>query len=334
MSILGNFRVLATHHACNTDALCRVCDQQHIFAHDPFLAVEGGYFLSLNSIANDYMSVCNAGKIEGMHGMTIFNQYIIGNIYDIVDGTESDKLQPELHPLWRGLDLEICDHPGAISGAEYWVSYGNGCIILRASLSLYRFYLRLDKLLPERACSLTADTDDALTIRTVRSEFDIEYHVIETESFLNALSVRMRFMEYKNAVVACSVILHIVYTQFGAAAEHAIAHLAAHLCRLYLHSVCKGRTVKCNGNLASNGYIGRIGHYPEGFIPADIHRADTKAFRIRMLLNFIDRANENILNIGHFGNHIRNLKAPKKHTPDEFLVGHIIVYIIFKPLKR
>ena len=53
-----------------------------------------------------------------------------------------------------------------------------------------------------------------------------------------------------------------------------------------------------------------------------------------MLLNFIDRANENILNIGHFGNHIRNLKAPKKHTPDEFLVGYIIVYIIFKPLKR
>ena len=54
--------------------------------------------LALICIADDYMSVINAGKVKSMHWMTVFNQNIVGNIDDIVDGTKPDKAKPLLHP--------------------------------------------------------------------------------------------------------------------------------------------------------------------------------------------------------------------------------------------
>ena len=54
--------------------------------------------LALICIADDYMSVINAGKVKSMHWMTVFHQNIVGNIDDIVDGTKPDKAKPLLHP--------------------------------------------------------------------------------------------------------------------------------------------------------------------------------------------------------------------------------------------
>ena len=54
--------------------------------------------LALICVTDDNMPVFYAGKVKSMHWMTVFNQNIVGNIDDIVDGTKPDKAKPLLHP--------------------------------------------------------------------------------------------------------------------------------------------------------------------------------------------------------------------------------------------
>ena len=54
--------------------------------------------LALICVTDDNMPVFYTGKVKSMHWMTVFNQNIVGNIDDIVDGTKPDKAKPLLHP--------------------------------------------------------------------------------------------------------------------------------------------------------------------------------------------------------------------------------------------
>ena len=188
--------------------------------------------------------------------------------------------------------------------------------------------------LPERTCGLAANTDDTLAVRSVRSQFNIKNNIVKIKSFLYALTVLVLFVEDKHAVIACSLVFCIGNTKLSSAAEHAVAHDAAHFGRLYLHTVGEHRAIQCNGDLTADSYIGCIGNYLERFFPAHIDITNAKPLGVWMLLDTGNSANINILDPGHFRNYLGDLEASKKHSVCEFLVSYIIINIVFKPFKR
>ena len=188
--------------------------------------------------------------------------------------------------------------------------------------------------LSERTCGLTANTDDALAVRPVRGQFNIKNNIVKIKSFLYALTVFVLFVEDKHAVIACSLVFCIGNTKLSSAAEHAVAHDAAHFGRLYLHTVGEHRAIQCNGDLTADSYIGCIGNYLERFFPAHINITNAKPLGVWMLLDTGNSANINILDPGHFRNYLGDLEASKKHSVCEFLVSYIIINIVFKPFKR
>ena len=188
--------------------------------------------------------------------------------------------------------------------------------------------------LSERTCGLTANTDDALAVRPVRGQFNIKNNIVKIKSFLYALTVFVLFVEDKHAVIACSLVFCIGNTKLSSAAEHAVAHDAAHFGRLYLHTVGEHRAIQCNGDLTADSYIGCIGNYLKRFFPAHINITNAKPLGVWMLLDTGNSANINILDPGHFRNYLGDLEASKKHSVCEFLVSYIIINIVFKPFKR
>ena len=53
-----------------------------------------------------------------MHGLTVLQHDVVGDVNDIIDGTHAIRTQTLPQPLGRGADLDICDHTGGIAVAE------------------------------------------------------------------------------------------------------------------------------------------------------------------------------------------------------------------------
>ena len=107
---------LAAKDAGYAHRLLLVADGQIVLTEDVFLAVEGDKLLACvvgldhNVVARDHVGV------EAVHRLTVGHHDIVGDIDDIVDGTESDGGEFVAQPLRTLLHLAVLDaHAGVAS---------------------------------------------------------------------------------------------------------------------------------------------------------------------------------------------------------------------------
>ena len=86
LGVLGYFAVKTAHYARYAHALFGIGNKQHIRAHHALLAVKRIDRLALGGVPYHDMVIGNARKIEGVHGMTVFNEHEVCDIDYIVDG--------------------------------------------------------------------------------------------------------------------------------------------------------------------------------------------------------------------------------------------------------
>ena len=53
-----------------------------------------------------------------MHGLAVFQHDVVGDVHDVVDGTDAGVPQPLPQPGGGGLDFHVLHQPGGIPGAQ------------------------------------------------------------------------------------------------------------------------------------------------------------------------------------------------------------------------
>ena len=56
--------------------------------------------------------------VKGVHGLTVLQHHIVGDIHDVVDGPNPHSAQAFPHPFGRRGNFDVSDHPGGVPGAQ------------------------------------------------------------------------------------------------------------------------------------------------------------------------------------------------------------------------
>ena len=97
--IVCNHRVFSAHDSRDADLFLAVADHQHFFVQLSFLPVKGGKLIPILCGLNDNLSSRNGVQVIGMHRLAVLFHYIVRNIDQIIDRTDSHRCQPSLHPF-------------------------------------------------------------------------------------------------------------------------------------------------------------------------------------------------------------------------------------------
>ena len=110
--------VLAAHHARYGAGLFGIGDDQHFGGKLPHGAVQRGDGLTGGGIADDDLTVLDILEVKGVHGLTVFQHDVVGDIHDIIDGADAAGTQAFPQPAGRRLHLDIADDCRHIAPAQ------------------------------------------------------------------------------------------------------------------------------------------------------------------------------------------------------------------------
>ena len=97
--VICNHGILTAHDTCDSHSLLAVADHQDIFIHGTLLAVQSHKLLAFLCPAHQNLMTRDGIQVVSVHGLAILFHYIIGDIHDIIDGTDAIDCQSALHPL-------------------------------------------------------------------------------------------------------------------------------------------------------------------------------------------------------------------------------------------
>ena len=153
--VVHNFGVFAAHNTGQTDGAILVCDYQHTGLQISQIAIQGGQGFAFDSFPNDDLTGGNIAVVKCMHRLTVLQHHIVGNINDIVDGTDTIGTQALTQPLGGGSDLNIGYHPGSVTAAQLFSGYFHiQMLVDRAGIAALDNGLVVTHRLVESSCSL------------------------------------------------------------------------------------------------------------------------------------------------------------------------------------
>ena len=137
-----------------------------------------------------------------MHGLTVLQHDIVGDIHDVVNGTDTHRAKPLPHPLGRGGNFDITDHTGRVPGAQLRVG----------SFHIQQFHqvpaaAALDNRGVEiHGCiigggHLPGQTNDGKAVGTVGSDFKLYHMVVCADDGLDVVTRGDALLpQHKNAI--------------------------------------------------------------------------------------------------------------------------------------
>ena len=114
-----------------------------------------------------------------MHGLAVLQHNIVGNIDDVVDGTNTVCSQTLTQPLGRRTDLDIGNHAGRIAIAKLFCGNFHIQVIPNvAGIAALDNGVMVLHLLTESCSSFTGQADDGITVGTVIGNFEVHDGII------------------------------------------------------------------------------------------------------------------------------------------------------------
>ena len=96
---IGNHGILTAHDTCDAHRAFPVIDHQYIMIQFSFLSIQGGEYITVFGPLYDNLMAADGIEVIGMHGLAILFHDIVGDIYDIIDGSDTHGCKPALHPF-------------------------------------------------------------------------------------------------------------------------------------------------------------------------------------------------------------------------------------------
>ena len=264
---------LAAHDARQTGGVVRVTDAQIIRPQLPLHAVQRGQRLALAGPADDDLPARYLAQVKGVHGMAVLDHDKVGNIHDIVDGTQTRRVQVLAQPQGRGRDAHVLDDPGRVAGAQVGRFHADFHFVVNVAARFGHVGLGRFERGVQRRGSLPGNAQRAQTVGAVGQNFEIHGVVVNAQNGAYVAAHGVFFVEDQQARIAHAGVQLLRHLQFRSGAEHSLGDHAPQLALLDLHTAGQVRAVQRHGHQHAHLHIGRAAHDVQGFLAAHIHGA-------------------------------------------------------------
>ena len=108
---------LSTKDTCNTHRFFLITNGKVMLTKNVLLTIECNELLSLVIVFYNDMVTLHHVCIKAVHWLTIRHHDIISNVYDVIDGAQTNDIQLIFQPLWAFLNLAIGNTQTSIATA-------------------------------------------------------------------------------------------------------------------------------------------------------------------------------------------------------------------------
>ena len=327
--------IVTAHDAGNSGRTAAVRDADHVLIQLMHLTVQRFDALTGSRAADDNLLILQAGIVECMHRLAVFQHDIVGDIDNVVDRADTGSMQTLAHPRRRRLDLDILDQTCSITRAEIRSLIGDAQMLVditTAALDNRRVQLELTV---KGRRSLTRQTDDTHAIRTVGRDLKFSNILIQTDNCAD-VNANRRALRHKQQTFRIAV-RRIVQRQaeFLERAHHAVGRNAAQLALGNLNTARKGGLVQGNRNNTADNCVRCTGYNLNRLVLTDIYLADNQMIGVRMGNIGQDFSGNNIFELAAEIDNFLNLGAGHGHFGIVFLIGNAVhIHKFGKPAHR
>ena len=197
-------------------------------------------------------------QVKGVHGLTHFQQGVVGDIHHIADRAQAAQSQMALHPAGRLAHADVADVVRHITGAQVRGLHldGDGSIRLADSLVIHGGHMQG---LAQNGSDLAGNAQHGLAIRAVCGDGDIEDIVIQTDNGCDVGAGNGILGQDEQAIDLRAREQVIVQAQLLAGAEHTVGLHALHLAGLDLDAAGQGGAIQSSGHAVAQLHVGGTG---------------------------------------------------------------------------
>ena len=133
------------------------------------LGVKGYEAFTVSRAANLNLCTGKAGVVKRVHGLTVFEHYVVCNVNDIVYGTNTACAESHSEPKGRGSDFYVLNNSCTVSCTKITVKNVNLNVVFNvvAIISTLNYGCRTSPRTVEAHRSLSCKTDNGETVGTV-----------------------------------------------------------------------------------------------------------------------------------------------------------------------
>ena len=241
-----------------------------------------------------------------MHGLAIFLHDIVGDINQVVNGTDTAGSQPSLHPLGRRGDFDIGTYPCTVAGAQIGILYLYFNIIIDIFPIFMHINHRGDEGLMEGHGRFPGNSQNTEAVNSVVCDFIFKYGVPQTQG-IDCVGTYFHIIAENIDAVFRSLGIHIpAGSQLFNRAHHTVGGNSPQLSCFNGNALLRERAavvsaghltaVKNHRHLVPFLHIGSACNDLNG-LSSDIYLADDQLVRVRMLFYFFYLANYDFFQI-------------------------------------
>ena len=219
--MLGDFAVQAAHDARQGYGAVAVADHQVIGGQGEFLFVQRLDLFPVLRPAHDDLPLLKLIHVKGMHRLADLQQHIVGDIHNVGNAAQAAQGQVPFHPPGALADGDVPHPVSQIAGAQVRRFHRNVQIriLVIGNGIIGRRHLQL---LAEGRRDFPGNTQNALTIRPVRSDGDVENRIVQADHIPDVIPGRRILRQVQQTVYLGAWIQVFVQAQFLPGAQHAV----------------------------------------------------------------------------------------------------------------
>ena len=166
-----------------------------------------------------------------MHGLTVFQHDVVGDVHDVIDGTHAVGAQAAAQPLGGGGDLYVGNHPGGVAVAQLRCGDVHVQMVVNIpGVRAVNHRLVVTHGLAEGGGSFPGKADDAVAVGAVVGDLKIHNGVVVADDEVDVLANRaVLVIEDPDAVGEHAGQVVLGQTQLGEGAEHTVGRFAPEL---------------------------------------------------------------------------------------------------------
>ena len=280
--VIHDFRVFTTHNACQTNSLAVISNDKHTLGQIADNTIQSGKCFAILCFTDNNLTGSHIAVVKCVHGLTVLQHNIIGNIHDVIDGTDTVCSQTLTHPLGRGANLYICDHTGGIAVAQSLSRHFHiQMVIDRAGIATLDNRLVMLHLHTKSSRRLPCQTDDRVAIGTVIGNFEVHNSVIIADDQIDIITgLTVLFIENPDAVCKHTGQIILSQAQFLKGAEHTVGLFTPELALGDMNTAGQPGVMQCSGNQITFVNILCAGNDLNQLFLAHIYLADKHMVRV------------------------------------------------------
>ena len=267
-----------------------------------------------------------------MHGLAVFQHNIVCDVHNVVDGPDAVGTEPLTHPLGRGADLHIGNHPGGVAvaqllGRDFHVQ------VLEDGTGIGAVDHRVMMLhMPAKGgCGFPGQADDGVAVRPVVGDLKIHHGVVIADDQVDVIP-RLSGLRLQDpdAVGKDPGQIILGQAQFPKGAEHTVGHFSSELALGDVNAAGEPGIVQGSGNQVTLMDILGTGDDLHRRFLSHVHLADKHMVGVGVPDHGEDLAHYHILDFGVHPLPGLYLLAEDRQGLYKFLIGNLMeVYEFF-----